>query len=164
MTVRLNGDEYTKVLSKIERSGLSKQEYILSSILNKKIQERLNVYANHFLLLFEKNQLISFIDGFCTNQRDLTDEMYSDASMHDEDGDWQMIFGLNTLPDYQRQGYAAKIMCAMIDLARQENRKGLVLTCKDRLVPYYSKFGFKNEGVSSSVHGGVVWYQMRLEF
>ena len=38
----------------------------------------------------------------------------------------------------------------MIDLARQENRKGLVLTCKDRLVPYYSKFGFKNEGVSSS--------------
>ena len=26
------------------------------------------------------------------------------------------------------------------------------------------KFGFKNEGVSSSVHGGVVWYQMRLEF
>ena len=124
----------------------------------------MNVYANHFLLLFEKNQLISFIDGFCTNQRDLTDEMYSDASMHDEDGDWQMIFGLNTLPDYQRKGYAAKIMNAMIDLARQENRKGLVLTCKDRLVPYYSKFGFKNEGVSSSVHGGVVWYQMRLEF
>lgn len=36
MTVRLNGYEYTKVLSKIERSGLSKQEYILSSILNKK--------------------------------------------------------------------------------------------------------------------------------
>ncbi len=55
-------------------------------------------------------------------------------------------------------------MNAMIDMARQEKRKGLVLTCKDRLVPYYSKFGFKNEGVSSSVHGGVVWYQMRLEF
>lgn len=55
-------------------------------------------------------------------------------------------------------------MNVMINMARQENRKGLVLTCKDRLVPYYSKFGFKNEGVSSSVHGGVVWYQMRLEF
>lgn len=108
--------------------------------------------------------MISFIDGFCTNHKDLTDEMYSDASMHDENGDWQMIFGLNTLPEYQRKGYATKIMNAMIDLARQEKRKELVLTCKDRLVPYYSKFGFKNEGVSSSVHGGVVWYQMRLEF
>lgn len=117
-----------------------------------------------FFYCSKKNQLISFIDGFCTNQRDLTDEMYSDASMHDENGDWQMIFGLNTLPDYQRKGYATKIMNAMIHMARQEKRKGLVLTCKDRLVSYYSKFGFKNEGVSSSVHGGVVWYQMRLEF
>lgn len=43
MTVRLNGDEYTKVLSKIERSGLSKQEYILSSLLNKKINEKLDL-------------------------------------------------------------------------------------------------------------------------
>lgn len=145
--------EDAEILSKVEATCFPSNEAATS----KEIQERLNVYANHF-------QLISFIDGFCTNHRDLTDEMYSDASMHDENGDWQMIFGLNTLPDYQRKGYAAKIMNAMIDLARQENRKGLVLTCKDRLVPYYSKFGFKNEGVSSSVHGGVVWYQMRLEF
>ena len=55
MTVRLNGDEYTKVLSKIERSGLSKQEYILSSILNKKIQERLNV--DYFKLINEVNRV-----------------------------------------------------------------------------------------------------------
>lgn len=55
MTVRLNEDEYTKVLSKIERSGLSKQEYILSSILNKKIQERLNV--DYFKLINEVNHV-----------------------------------------------------------------------------------------------------------
>lgn len=55
MTVRLNGDEYTKALSKIERSGLSKQEYILSSILNKKIQERLNV--DYFKLINEVNHV-----------------------------------------------------------------------------------------------------------
>ena len=130
----------------------------------KEFVERVKYYGNHFWLMYEAGKLIAFVDGFVTDESDLTDEMYSDASMHDENGDWQMIFGLNTLPDYQRQGYAAKIMNAMIDLARQEKRKGLVLTCKDRLVPYYSKFGFKNEGVSSSVHGGVVWYQMRLEF
>ena len=152
--------EDAEILSKVEATCFPSNEAATS----KEIQERLNVYANHFLLLFEEDQLISFIDGFCTNHRDLTDEMYSDASMHDENGDWQMIFGLNTLLDYQRKGYAAKIMNAMIHMARQENRKRSVLTCKDRLVSYYSKFGFKNEGVSSSVHGGVVWYQMRLEF
>ena len=74
-----------EILSKVEATCFPPNEAATS----KEIQERLNVYANHFLLLFEKNQLISFIDGFCTNQRDLTDEMYSDASMHDEDGDWQ---------------------------------------------------------------------------
>jgi len=158
--IRKGTKEDAEILSKVEATCFPPNEAATS----KEIQERLNVYANHFLLLFVEDRLISFIDGFCTNQRDLTDEMYSDASMHDEDGDWQMIFGLNTLPDYQRQGNAAKIINAMIDLARQEKRKGLVLTCKDRLVLYYSQFGFKNEGVSSSVHGGVVWYQMRLEF
>lgn len=158
--IRKGTIEDAEILSKVEATCFLPNE----AATPKEIQERLNVYANHFLLLFEENRLISFIDGFCTNQRDLTDEMYSDASMHDENGDWQMIFGLNTLPDYQRKGYATKIMNAMIHMARQEKRKGLVLTCKDRLVSYYSKFGFKNEGVSSSVHGGVVWYQMRLEF
>ena len=29
---------------------------------------------------------------------------------------------------------------------------------------YYSKFGFELEGVSESVHGNVVWNQMRLTF
>ena len=34
----------------------------------------------------------------------------------------------------------------------------------DKLIHYYAKFGFVNEGVSQSVHGNVVWYQMRLTF
>ena len=118
--IRKGTIEDAEILSKVEATCFPPNEAATS----KEIQERLNVYANHFLLLFEEDRLISFIDGFCTNQRDLTDEMYSDASMHDEDGDWQMIFGLNTLPDYQRKGYAAKIMNSMIDLARQEKEKG----------------------------------------
>ena len=51
-----------------------------------------------------------------------------------------------------------------IDKAEQEGRKGLVLTCKDKLVGFYERFGFVSEGVSSSEHGGAVWYQMRLTF
>ena len=51
-----------------------------------------------------------------------------------------------------------------IDDAGKQGRRGLVLTCKERLVPYYAKFGFVNEGVSSSTHGGVTWHQMRLTF
>ena len=82
--IRKGTKEDAEILSKVEATCFPPNEAATS----KEIQERLNVYANHFLLLFEEDRLISFIDGFCTNQRDLTDEMYSDASMHDEDGDW----------------------------------------------------------------------------
>ena len=51
-----------------------------------------------------------------------------------------------------------------LNQAKKEGKKGIVLTCKDRLVHYYAKFGFVNEGVSESTHGDVVWYQMRLTF
>ncbi len=52
----------------------------------------------------------------------------------------------------------------MIADAKKQGRKGLVLTCKDKLIAYYAGFGFVNEGVSGSVHGNVVWNQMRLTF
>ena len=125
---------------------------------------RLQQYGDHFWLLWEGERLLAFVDGFCTDWPDLTDEMYADASLHRENGAWQMIFGVNTIPACRRQGYAGQLLQQAIADARAQGRKGLVLTCKEALVHYYAKFGFVNEGVSGSPHGGVVWYQMRLKF
>ena len=127
-------------------------------------EQRLSHYADHFWLMFDGDKLIAFVDGFVTDEEDLTDEMYEKASMHDEKGSWQMVFGVNTIPSYRRKGYAGELIRRAIEDARAQGRKGLVLTCKDRLIPYYSKFGFVLEGVSESVHGNVVWNQMRLTF
>ena len=69
-----------------------------------------------------------------------------------------------TLPRCRRQGYAGLLLQRAIADARAQGRKGLVLTCKEKLLHYYARFGFVNEGVSGSTHGGVVWYQMRLRF
>lgn len=128
------------------------------------LAERLRAYGDHFWLLFDGKTLVSFVDGMVTDLPDLTDEMYADTSFHDENGAWQMIFGVNTLPAYRKQGFAGRLLERAIADAKAQGRKGLVLTCKDRLVHYYAKFGFVNEGVSESVHGGVTWYQMRLTF
>ena len=125
---------------------------------------RLAYYADHFWLMFKDEKLVSFVDGMVTDQPDLTDEMYADASLHNEAGAWQMIFGVNTLPECRRKGYAEQLLRRAIEDAKAQGRKGLVLTCKDRLVHYYAKLGFVSEGVSGSTHGGVVWYQMRLTF
>ena len=127
--------------------------------------ERIKYYGNHFWLLYDADKLIAFVDGFVTDEPDLTDAMYENACMHNENGAWQMIFGVNTLPEYRKHGYAEELIRRAISDARQQGRKGLVLTCKERLIAYYAKFGFVDEGVSEkSTHGNVQWHQMRLTF
>lgn len=127
--------------------------------------QRLRYYSGHFWLMFDGGTLIAFVDGFATDEPDLTDDMYENAALHNENGAWQMIFGVNTLPEYRQHGYAGELLRRAIDDARKQGRKGLVLTCKERLIHYYARFGFVDEGVSEkSTHGNVVWHQMRLTF
>ena len=114
--------------------------------------ERIKYYGNHFWLLYDADKLIAFVDGFVTDESDLTDAMYENACMHNENGAWQMIFGVNTLPEYRKRGYAGELIRRAIADARQQGRKGLVLTCKERLIAYYAKFGFVDEGVSEKIH------------
>lgn len=138
---------------------------VLEAATKEEFEQRIKYYGNHFWLMFDEGKLIAFVDGFVTDEADLTDEMYENASMHNENGAWQMIFGVNTRPEYRRCGYAKELIKKVILDAREQNRKGLVLTCKESLVPYYSKFGFIDEGITDkSTHGNVLWHQMRLDF
>ena len=126
---------------------------------------RLAVYPNHFWLMEDDNgTLVSFVNGLVTDEPHLRDEMYADAGFHDENGAWQMIFGLDTIPAYRCRGCAGMLLQHAIDESRAQGRRGLVLTCKDHLVHYYARFGFVNEGFTGSTHGGVNWNQMRLTF
>ena len=131
----------------------------------KDFADRLAVYPNHFWLLEDDDgTLVSFVNGLVTDEPTLRDEMYADASFHNEQGAWQMIFGVNTLPQWRERGCAGRLLRRAIADARAQGRKGLVLTCKDRLIHYYAQFGFVDEGISASVHGSAVWNQMRLTF
>ena len=125
---------------------------------------RLSVYPNHFWLMEDEGTVTSFVNGLVSDEPILRDAMYANASLHREDGSWQMIFGVNTLPQYRRQGRAAKLLQHAAGDARKYGRKGCVLTCKAPLVHFYESLGYQNEGVSASTHGGAVWYHMRLAF
>ncbi len=127
--------------------------------------ERIESYGNHFWLMHENGKLIAFVDGFVTDESDLTDDMFANAAMHNENGAWQMIFGVNTLPEYRNNGYASELLRRAVDEAREQGRKGVVLTCKDRLLPFYARLGFVDEGITDkSTHGNAVWHQMRMIF
>lgn len=128
------------------------------------LAERIQVFGDQFILLEQDGKLVSFINGMVSDQRTITDDLFEDASLHNPQGSWQMVFGLVTHPDFQKQGLARKAMNALIEQAKSEHRKGLVLTCKEHLIPFYESFRYVNEGVSGSEHGGATWYDLRLTF
>ena len=127
-------------------------------------EARLKAFPDRFWLLFLDGELVSMVNGSLSNEPDLRDEMFHDTALHDDDGVWQMIFGVATMPVHRCKGYAGMLLKRAIEDCRREGREGLVLTCKDYRIRYYASFGFVNEGLSSSEHGGDVWYQMRVKF
>ncbi len=128
------------------------------------LEQRIKTFPESFFVAEVDGKIIGFINGCVTNEKTIKDKLFSDASLHNPSGDYQAIFGLDVLPEYQNQGNAAQLMNHMIKVSKSANRKGVILTCKDTLIHYYAKFGFKNKGVSESQHGGATWYDMILEF
>jgi predicted N-acetyltransferase YhbS len=153
-----SGDE--RILSEIEAACFPPQEAAGQQVF----KQRLCVFGTHFYLLEQNGKVIGFINGMVSEKERICDEMFEDASLHREDGAWQMIFGLDVLPDYRRRGKAAVLLNHLIHEAKAQGRKGCVLTCKEHLITYYEKFGFINLGISASSHGGAVWYDMVLYF
>lgn len=128
------------------------------------LKTRLQCYANHFWVLEDDTTIIGSINGMVTDEPVLTDLMYTNAAIHTETGAWQMIFGVDVIPEYRGQGYGGKLINHAIQAAKAQGRLGLVLTCKENLIAYYEKFGFVSQGLSDSNHGNTTWYQMTLEF
>ena len=128
------------------------------------IRERLKAYPEGFWILEKNGIIVGFVNGLATDEEELRDDMYADTSFHKSDGKWQMIFGVDVLPEYRKRGLAAIMLRRVIDDSYKAKRKGIVLTCKEHLIHYYERFGFVDEGVSSSVHGGATWHKMRLTF
>ncbi len=128
-------------------------------------QARIQAYPDSFFVVeTTEGKIIGFINGCVTDDQTIEDEMFEDVSLHNPEGAYQAVFGLDVIEEYRKQGVAAGLMERLIEEARSCGRKGIILTCKDRLITYYEKYGYRNLGVSKSVHGGAVWYDMILEF
>ncbi|MEN6567268.1 MAG: GNAT family N-acetyltransferase [Veillonellales bacterium] len=125
-------------------------------------KERIAAFPECFLVAEADGVLIGFINGCVTDSPVIYDELFYTTAHHTPEGKNLTVFGLDVIPECRRQGIAAKLMNRFIQLARDTGRENVILTCKERLVHYYESFGYVNNGVSQSTHGGARWFDMTL--
>lgn len=126
------------------------------------IRSRIAAYPETFLVGEQNGSLVGYAMGPVIDAPVIADEMFADASCHHPGAPYQSVFSLAVHPDFQRRGYGRVLLEALIERARQDGRRGVILTCREEKLAYYRSFGFQNQGVSASIHGGVVWYDMTL--
>lgn len=160
MIVRPAREEDVPALIKIERACFPAAEAAGAE----QIRARFAAFPENFFVAEAAGAVVGFINGCTTDAPALPDELYHDAALHRPGGAYQTVFGLDVLPGFRRQGVAGALLTRLIDAARARGCRGVVLTCKDHLKPYYEKFGFVCQGVSASTHGGATWNDMLLRF
>lgn len=126
--------------------------------------ERIKTFPESFLVAQADGVLIGFINGCVTNSPVIYDELFHSTRHHIRDGNNLSVFGLDVIPSYRRQGVATQLMNHFIEIGKNTGRKSVILTCKEQLVHYYESFGYINQGISKSTHGGAQWFDMTLTF
>lgn len=110
----------------------------------------------------ETGKIAGFLNGIATNEMDLRDEFFTDASLHDPNGRNIMLLGLDVLPEYRKQGLARELVFNYCRREEERGKKLLVLTCLPDKVKMYSKLGFVDRSESVSEWGGKKWRQMDI--
>jgi ribosomal protein S18 acetylase RimI-like enzyme len=140
----------------IENLSFTKEEAATKEAFEKRIQ----LTSDSFFVAEENNEIVGLVDGPVIKTTFITDDLFSDIKENPVSGGHQSILGLAVSPSHRNRGVASALLVHLEKEARSKDRETITLTCKDHLIEFYEKHGFVNCGVSSSEHGGVMWYNM----
>ena len=90
------------------------------------LRERIAAFPESFLVAETGGRVIGFINGAVTDQKTISDDMFENVNLHNPEGAYQSIFGLDVVEEFRRQGIAAQLMEAMIRRAMEQGRRGLI--------------------------------------
>ncbi len=108
-------------------------------------------------------RLAGIMNGVATDEDVFRDAFFSEASLlHDPDGSTVMLCGLDVMPEHRGRGLARAMVRLYCQREKERGRKRLLLTCVEDKISMYKGFGFHLVGVSASVYGGTVWYDMDM--
>ncbi|WP_436861635.1 GNAT family N-acetyltransferase [Staphylococcus caeli] len=148
-----------KEILKIENKGFTPEEAATEEALIERI-ENIN---DTFIIAEINGKIAGYVNGPVINQEYITDDLFESIGKNQEQGGYIAILGLVVSEQYRNQGLAGKLLNELEKLAKVNNRKGITLTCKSTLIPFYEKYGYVNYGTSESEHGGIKWFNLIKE-
>ena len=123
-------------------------------------KKRIETISDSFFVAEVEGVIVGLINGPVIETPYITDDLFSEIKVNPLTGGHQSVLGLAVSPEYQNQGIAGALLANLEKYAKEKHRETITLTCKKDLVGFYEKHGYDNQGVSSSEHGGVTWYNM----
>ena len=127
-----------------------------------KIQKRIQLFPEGFLVAELNGQIIGMINSGSTNKEDITDEAFKDMVGHEKDGKNIVIFSLAVLTEFRGIGVSKKLMTKFLEISKALKKEKMLLICKSELIAYYLKHGILYGGKSRSTLGGFEWHEMYL--
>ncbi|MGG3563332.1 GNAT family N-acetyltransferase [Neobacillus rhizosphaerae] len=123
-------------------------------------EKRIQFISDSFFIAEGDGKIMGFVNGPVIEEPYITDELFSDVRANPISGGHQSILGIAVSPGFQGRGVATALLAHLEEEAKLKNRETITLTCKEKLIPFYERHGYHNQGVSTSNHGGAVWYDL----
>lgn len=128
----------------------------------KNMKDRISTAPDLFLVAVDKEtgKIAGFLNGLATDEHAFRDEFFTNAGLHNPNGENIMLLGLDVLPEYRGQGLGRELVYQYLRREREKNRREVFLTCLKEKVIMYKKFGFVDRGIADSTWGGEEWHEM----
>ena len=145
----------------IELENFSFEEAIPRSVFETLLRE----IQTSFLVAEKEGRILGYIEGPVVPHRHLQDQSFTEEveDHSHRSGGYISVTCLSIAKEAQALGVGKRLLTALKEVAVEQEREGINLTCHDYLIPYYEKHGFVNEGISQSNFAGETWYDMVWE-
>lgn len=143
-------------IMEIERAGFSAAEAATEAAM----AERIDKICDTFFVVEQQREVRAFVVGNVMDKRYITDDQFETLEANPATGGHQSILSIAVDPRYRSRGYGGELLRHIEQVARAASRETVSLTCLERLIAYYEKNGYANEGLSTSTHGGEQWFNL----
>jgi predicted N-acetyltransferase YhbS len=154
VTIRKAKFEDLDRISEIEKQAFPPEE----AASREKYEWRFQNYPDYFFVAEKDNKVVSVVCAIPTKLELINDDIFEMEKL--PFGKIAAVVSVMADKNHRGQGITGELIKYSLLKLKENGMETSCLTCKEHLINYYSKFGYELVGVSKSIHGGAVWYDM----